>query len=105
MHVSRVAELGQMVSSLAHEVNQPLAAIANYLSGVRRLIASGNQQGVPQAIERITEQADRAREIIQRLRAHVSKHESERRAENLQRTIEEATALALVGVRQSIIWR
>ena len=44
VHLSRLTELGQMVSALAHEVNQPLTAMANYLGAVRRLIAAGNQQ-------------------------------------------------------------
>ncbi len=45
VHVSRLSELGQMASALAHEVNQPLTAMANYLNGVRRLLAAGNQPG------------------------------------------------------------
>ena len=72
-HVSRLNELGQMAAALAHEVNQPLTAMANYLNGVRRLLAAGNQQGVEQAMDRIVAQADRARQIIQRLRDLVQK--------------------------------
>ncbi len=100
--MSRLNELGQMVSALAHEVNQPLTAMANYLSGIRRLLAAGNQQGAELAMERVAEQADRARQIIQRLRDLVKKGEPERRVESLLRTIEEATALALVGVGQGL---
>ena len=105
VHMSRLAELGQMVSALAHEVNQPLTAVANYLSGVRRLISEGRSEGVQQALERIAEQADRAQSIIKRLREHVRKRQSERRLENLQRTIEEGAALALVGLTQSVSLR
>jgi two-component system, LuxR family, sensor kinase FixL len=71
VHLSRLSELGQMASALAHEVNQPLTAISNYLSGVRRLLASGKQVAAEQAMARIAEQAERARQIIQRLRALV----------------------------------
>ncbi len=97
IHVSRLTELGQMVSALAHEVNQPLTAMANYLSGARRLFAAGNLEGGLAAMERIAEQSERARQIIRRLRDFASKRETERRVENLAKTIEEASALALVG--------
>ena len=73
VHLSRLTELGQMVSALAHEVNQPLTAMANYLGAVRRLIAAGNQQGALQAVDRIADQGDRARQIIRRLRDQVTK--------------------------------
>jgi two-component system, LuxR family, sensor kinase FixL len=102
VHVSRLTELGQMVAALAHEVNQPLTAMANYVSGARRLLAAGNQQGVEQALERIATQGDRARQIIQRLRDFVNKRETEKRVESLSRTIEEAIGLALIGVGQGL---
>lgn len=98
VHVSRLSELGQIASALAHEVNQPLAAISNYLSGVRRLVAAGDRSRADQGLERVAEQAERARQIIERLRFMVRKDESERRPESLHRTIHEATALGLVGV-------
>ena len=102
IHVSRLSELGQMASALAHEVNQPLTAMTNYLNGVRRLLAAGNQPAAEQAMERIAEQANRAREIIQGLRALVRKGKTEKRVESLAKTIEEATALALVGMGQRL---
>jgi two-component system, LuxR family, sensor kinase FixL len=102
IHVSRLNDLGLMVSALAHEVNQPLAAMANYINGARRLFAAGNQAGGQQAIERVAEQADRARQIIRRLRDQVKKSKSEKRRESVAVTIEEATALALVGVGQGL---
>ena len=98
IHVARVSELGQMASALAHEVNQPLAAISLYLDGVRRLLAGGNQQAAQQVLDRVAEQAGRARDIVQRLREMVRTGTTERRVENLSKTIEEASALALVGV-------
>jgi C4-dicarboxylate-specific signal transduction histidine kinase len=102
IHVSRVSELGQMVSALAHEVNQPLTAQANYLAAARRLLAAGNQTAAAQAIERITEQADRARQIIRRLRELVRKGETQRRVEDLSTTIKEAGALALIDIGQGL---
>ena len=102
MHLSRLTELGQMVSALAHEVNQPLTAMINYVNAARRLIAAGNQEGVSQAITRIADEGARARQIIRRIRDHVAKRETERRVENLSNTIEEASGLALLGVGQDL---
>jgi two-component system sensor kinase FixL len=79
-------------------VNQPLAAISLYLDAVRRLLAAGNVGGAQPVIERVAEQAGRARAIVQRLREMVRTGTAERRLENLAKTIEEATALSLVGV-------
>ena len=102
VHLSRLTELGQMVSALAHEVNQPLTAMANYLSAVRRLIVAGNQQAALQAVDRIADQGDRARQIIRRLRDQVTKREPERRVESLSKTIEEASSLALLGIAKGL---
>ena len=102
IHVSRMNELGQMVSVLAHEVNQPLAAIGNYLGGIRRLLAAGRAEGVERAVGQMAEQAERARQIIQRLRDLVKKGGTERRPEDLRKTIEEASALALLGAGQRL---
>ena len=102
IHVSRMNELGLMVSALSHEVSQPLSAMTNYISGARRLFAAGNPAGAEQALQRIAEQADRTRQIIQRLRDLVRKGGTERQLENLPRTIEEASAIALLGVGSSL---
>lgn len=97
IHVSRLNELGHMTSALAHEIMQPLAAITNYINGARRLFAAGNPAAAQQAVERIAEQADRARQIIQRLRDLVKKGGTEKRVESLLPTIEEVGTLALLG--------
>jgi two-component system, LuxR family, sensor kinase FixL len=101
LHVSRLSEMGQMGSTLAHELNQPLTAVANYLSALRRLIARP-QFDAKQADEifgRAMAQTGRAGEIIRRLREFLSKGDTERRIESVNHVIEEACALALVGVR------
>ncbi len=98
IHVSRVNDMAHMASALAHEINQPLTAIINYVNGLRRLIAAGRHQGTEQALERIGEEADRARQIIQHLRDLIKKGETERRPENLRTTIEEACFLSLTGL-------
>lgn len=102
VHVSRLTELGQMVFALAHEVTQPLTAMASYLGGARRLLAAGNQHDTQQAFNRILEQLERAQQIIQRLRDHARKRDMEKRSESLLRTIEEASMLAGVGLDQRL---
>ncbi|HVV26570.1 MAG TPA: PAS domain S-box protein [Rhizomicrobium sp.] len=102
--MSRFTALGEMASTLAHELNQPLTAAAGYLSGARRLLDGGRAEDVATArgaIDSAAEQALRAGQIIKRLREFVARGESERRPENLRKLIEEASALALVGLRET----
>jgi two-component system, LuxR family, sensor kinase FixL len=102
VHVSRLTALGEMASALAHELNQPLSAIANYLKGSRRLLEkmSGPQAVViEEALDKAAEQSLRAGQIIRRLRDFVARGETERRIESLTKLIEEASALALVGAK------
>lgn len=101
-HVARVSEMSQMGSTLAHELNQPLAAIVNYLQACRRLLQAEDAPGLPrvrEAIEKAVAQADRAGQIIRRLREFVQKRETERRGEDLNVVVQEAIGLALVGAR------
>ena len=102
VHVSRLTALGEMASALAHELNQPLSAIANYLKGSKMLLerAVVPYERVAEAIDRAANEALRAGEIIRRLRDFVSRGETERRIESLPKLIEEASALALVGAKE-----
>jgi two-component system sensor kinase FixL len=103
VHVSRLSAMGEMASALAHELNQPLAAISNYMNGSRRLLATSTDPNTPKieaALDRAAEQAQRAGQIIRRLRDFVSRGESEKRVESLSRLIEEAAALGLTGARE-----
>ncbi len=103
-HVSRLTEMGQMASALAHEINQPLTAATNYLEVARRLLARGEADAAGRAggiVENAAAQMVRATQIIRRLRDFVRKGESERRVEPVGKMIEEAAALALIGVRDS----
>src|SRR5215471_16499110 len=102
VHMSRLTAMGEMASALAHELNQPLAAIANYMKGSRRLLENRQDQGLGtlrDAMDKAADQALRAGDIIRRLRDFVSRGESERRIEDLKKLIEEASALALVGAK------
>jgi two-component system sensor kinase FixL len=103
VHVSRLSAMGEMASALAHELNQPLAAISNYMKGSRRLlsaISDPNRPKIENALDRAAEQAIRAGQIIRRLRDFVSRGESEKRVERLSKLIEEAGALGLTGARE-----
>jgi two-component system sensor kinase FixL len=106
VHVSRLSAMGEMASALAHELNQPLAAITNYMKGSRRLLAGSedpNTQKIENAMDRAAEQALRAGQIIRRLRDFVSRGESEKRVESLSKLIEEAGALGLAGAREQSV--
>ena len=107
VHMSRFTALGEMASTLAHEINQPLTAIANYLKGCRRILQRMEEQGggpdVPRlkdAVGQAADQALRAGDVIRHLRDFVARGESERHIENLPKLIEEASALALVGAKE-----
>jgi two-component system, LuxR family, sensor kinase FixL len=102
VHVSRLTALGEMASSLAHELNQPLAAIANYLKGSKMLLARDEvpRDKVGDAVDRAAAEALRAGQIIRRLRDFVARGETERSVESLPKLIEEASALALVGAKE-----
>ncbi len=102
VHISRLTAMGEMASTLAHELNQPLSAINNYLKGTRRLLegeAGERPDMMRDALEKAADQAMRAGQVIRRLRDFVSRGESERRVENITKLVEEASALALVGVK------
>ncbi|PPQ40134.1 PAS domain-containing sensor histidine kinase [Rhodopila globiformis] len=104
IHMSRFTAMGEMASTLAHELNQPLTAVASYLNGCRRLLdGSAHVHGLMlrDAIDRAADQTLRAGQIIRRLRQFVARGESERHVENLAKLIEEASALALVGVKET----
>jgi two-component system, LuxR family, sensor kinase FixL len=102
-HMSRLTAMGEMASTLAHELNQPLAAVGNYLNGCRQLL-EGSQNPVASeiqdALNEAAEQIVRAGQIIRHLRDFVARGETEKRIERVAKLIEEASALALVGTRE-----
>ena len=103
-HVGRVSEMGTLASSLAHELNQPLTAVASYCESARDLLDQDADSDtllmVREALDEAAQQAVRAGQIVRRLRDFMSTGETERRIESLQRLINEANALALVGSRE-----
>ncbi|HUF57276.1 MAG TPA: PAS domain S-box protein [Thermohalobaculum sp.] len=103
VHMSRFTALGEMASALAHEINQPLTAITNYLKGCRRLLETSTDERAPMlrnAVEKAAEQALRAGQVIRHLREFVTHGEGERHVEHLSKLVQEASALALVGAKE-----
>jgi two-component system sensor kinase FixL len=103
LHVSRLSDVGQMASALAHELNQPLAAIVNYVQATRRMLQAGATPPSPRILETMDKavaQAARAGEIIQHLRSFIRKGETQHSIEDLSKMVEEATALGLVGAKE-----
>lgn len=99
LHVARLGTMGEMSAALAHELNQPLAAIANYLKGSRRLLQDSTDKSADRirtALDKAADQALRAGEVIQRLRQFVSRGETEKTNERLDRIVDDAVSLALV---------
>ena len=78
MHVSRLAAVGEMAAGVAHELNQPLAAVANYAQACERLLGmpDADLEEVRDALRQITAQAVRAGDIISRLRGLTRARES-----------------------------
>jgi two-component system sensor kinase FixL len=101
--LSRLNELGQMASTLAHELNQPLSAIANYVQGCIRLLAQVPGPAADQmrgALEETAKQSLRAGDIIRHLRDFTTRGDTDKEPEDINRLIEEAAALALIGSRE-----
>ena len=108
LHVSRLSAAGEMAAALAHELNQPLTAVAGAVRAARRMLAASAPDRPPppaemrEALDLAAEQSLRAGQIIKRLRGLVAKGEAnEMRPEDLPRLIEEAAALARAGGKAS----
>jgi two-component system sensor kinase FixL len=103
IHVSRVSAMGTMASTLAHELNQPITAIANYAEAVRDLLAEPQPQDLPmirEALDDTAKEAIRAGNIVRRLRDFVARGEVEKSIEKLPELINEGAALGLLGARE-----
>lgn len=103
-HVSRFNAMGEMASTLAHELNQPLTAATSFLNGCRRLVDGDPKLDLAilrSGIEQAAAQTLRAGQIIRRLREFVTRGNTERQLASLPRLIEEASALALIGAKET----
>jgi PAS domain S-box-containing protein len=101
-HVTRLSTMGEMAATMAHELNQPLAAIANYAGGCLRRLQAGtiSQAHLLEATEQITAQAQRAGEIIHRLRSFVRKREPRRTRVDVNEAVREAIGFSLPEARR-----
>jgi len=99
-HVARLNELGQVSAGIAHELNQPLAALLNYANVAKRLLTQGDASAAEKAretVDKISDQAIRAGEIIRRMRSFVEKRQSNRTLEDINAVIEDTIALGFMG--------
>jgi two-component system, LuxR family, sensor kinase FixL len=104
LHASRLSAVGTLASALAHELNQPLTAIANYASAGRDLVDDKRSQStelIREALAETASEALRAGQIVRRLRDFVAKGELDTQILPLGKLINDATTLGLVGARES----
>ncbi|WP_370154571.1 nitrogen regulation protein NR(II) [Ferrovibrio sp.] len=102
VHISRLSAMGELASALAHELNQPLTAIMNYAEAARQIAEAagpGLPPKVPDFLAKTVAQAERAGQIIRRLRSFVEKGPVERSPESLNRVVMEASNLATIGAK------
>ncbi len=98
-HVARTSAVGSLTSALAHELNQPLAAITNYMEAAQQLVEAGDADTdiLREAVSSAAEQAVRAGRIVRSLREFIGRGESSKQVESLKKLVREACALALLG--------
>ena len=103
IHVDRLSAMGTMASTLAHELNQPLTAIANYAQAAGPIIdsdADDDRALLHEIFDDMAAQSMRAGAIVRRLREFIARGEVEKRVEDLPTLVREAASLALVGARE-----
>ena len=98
IHLSRVSAMSTMASTLAHELNQPLTAVANYMAAARRiLIDKPHADELSDCVESSGKAASRAGEIIRRLRQMTVKGQPTKKPMQIEAVVREAVALATAG--------
>ena len=100
---SRLITMGEMASSLAHELNQPLSAIANYCAGCVKRMQAGNYRldDLLAAMQKASSQAERAGKIIRRMRDMVKKGDPNRQPIALEELVDEARAFADIEAQRT----
>src|SRR3569623_1365416 len=100
-HVSRVSAMGTLATSIAHELNHPLTALANYVESASDMLATdpGEQTIgiIREALNECASEAVRAGQIVRRLRDYISRGETARQLVSLARLVNAAAAQAIVG--------
>jgi PAS domain S-box-containing protein len=102
-HVARVSSMGEMASAIAHEVNQPLTAIANYVYACMRLLRRGasTQDEALEVMQRVATEAERAGEVVRKMRSFVRGEEGQVSAVDANFLVTEVLRLAAPEARQS----
>ncbi len=102
-HVARVSSMGEMASAMAHEVNQPLTAIANYAYACIRLLRSGESSvgDALQVMQRVAAEAERAGEVVRKMRSFVRGDEGQVSAVDANFLVAEVLRLAAPEARNS----
>jgi two-component system sensor kinase FixL len=102
-HFGRISTMGEMAAGIAHEVNQPLTAIATYAQACQRLIGANDftQEDIETALEHISTQALRAGEVIRRLRTFVKNREVRRELVEANKVLEDVLTLAQTDARHN----
>ncbi len=104
-HMARLTVLGEMAASLAHEINQPLTAIVNYTQACQRMLESGRGQTdeVPGILAKVAQQAERAGQVIQRLRGFVRQRQPGKELVDCNAVIRGLASLAELDARDNQI--
>lgn len=99
---SRLVTMGEMASSVAHELNQPLAAITNYCNGMLSRLRAGNlrEEDLAMALEKTSRQAQRAGQIIHRIRQFVKRSEPQRQPSRASDIVEDVLELATIDLKR-----
>lgn len=106
IHVARLSAMGTMASTLAHELNQPITAVTNYVEAVRDMLDEPDPNDFPEVREALQDAANeamRAGHIVRRLRDFVARGEVEKTIESLPNLINEAAAFGLLGANEKSI--
>ena len=100
--VSRLVTMGEMASSVAHELNQPLSAISNYCNGMIARQKSGNlsEEALLGALEKTAHQAQRAGQVIHRIRSFVKRSEPNRTLADVSEIVSEAVELGSIELKR-----
>jgi len=100
-HMSRLSTAGEMASSLAHEVNQPLGAISANAQAARLMVAHGSTEELAQVLSDIARQAHQASEVVRRLRSFLQKQTRERGPVDLEQIVRDALQLVRLELRDA----
>lgn len=98
-HVARLNALGEMASGIAHEINQPLAAISLFAQAGKRLLDSGQHERVSEVFDKLSQHAQRAGIIIERIQTMARPHDSEKKPTDCHHMLSDVTKLAEAEAR------